>query len=533
MARLLLGPLLRAVDGTRATVWVETDRPCEVAVGAQRARTVTLRGHHYALVTVDGLGAATPYTVALDGQQAWPADDRFPASVLRAMPTERLTAVFGSCRSILPDERGDADRVDALREYAWRAAARPAEALPDVLVLLGDQVYADKAAPATRRFIRGRRSVEGPVGDDTHDFAEFAALYREAWSEPAVRWLLSTVPSLMVFDDHEIIDNWNTSARWLAEQQQQPWWEERVTNGLAAYWMYQHLGNLSPDEREADPCYAALAGGDEQAALEAFAQRASHGAYGTRGARWSYARDLGPARLAMIDSRDGRVLAGGRRHLLDDDEWTWLEGEARHPAPYLLLGTSLPMLLPTGAHELERLTTAACAGRWGRGLAWLAERVRRAAQFNHWAAFPPSFLRALRLLRDAAEPPRRAVLVLSGDVHYSYAAQVRAWSDGAVPAVPVHQLVSSPLCYDLYRSIAGSFRVVVSKPGEVAGRLAARAAGAPPSGPRWTIDTGPWLHNVISTLTLGPDGASVRFERTRGRGALGSRLDPVAERALV
>jgi hypothetical protein len=202
MTRLVLGPLLRAVHGDR-TVWVETDRPCVVAVNGHTARTVTLLGRHYAFVPVEGLGAPAPYTVAL-GQQEWPADTRFPPSVLRRLPDARLTAVFGSCRSILPDEHGDGDRLEALREYAWRAAAAGPDALPDVLLLLGDQVYSDKAAPATRRFIRRRRLVAGPHGADTHAFDEFAALYREAWSEPAVRWLLSTVPNLMIFDDHEI-----------------------------------------------------------------------------------------------------------------------------------------------------------------------------------------------------------------------------------------------------------------------------------------------------------------------------------------
>ena len=65
---------------------------------------------------------------------------------------------------------------------------------------------------------------------------------------------------------------------------------------------------------------AALLGGDQDVALETFTRRATRGAHGTEGAHWSYARDLGPAWLAMVDSRDGRVLTGGQRHLLDGDE---------------------------------------------------------------------------------------------------------------------------------------------------------------------------------------------------------------------
>ena len=38
MAELILGPILRYVDATSATVWVETDGPCEVEM-LGRART--------------------------------------------------------------------------------------------------------------------------------------------------------------------------------------------------------------------------------------------------------------------------------------------------------------------------------------------------------------------------------------------------------------------------------------------------------------------------------------------------------------
>ena len=103
MTRLLIGPVLRHVGSTDATVWVETDAPCEVSVLGHREHTWTVGGHHYALVHVQDLtpDAATPYEVALDGERAWPpADGRWPASCsLRAVitcirwPTCRLAAV--------------------------------------------------------------------------------------------------------------------------------------------------------------------------------------------------------------------------------------------------------------------------------------------------------------------------------------------------------------------------------------------------------------------------------------------------------
>jgi hypothetical protein len=50
VAGLLLGPMLRYVGETEATVWVETDAPCEVEVNDARSRTFHVEGHHFALV---------------------------------------------------------------------------------------------------------------------------------------------------------------------------------------------------------------------------------------------------------------------------------------------------------------------------------------------------------------------------------------------------------------------------------------------------------------------------------------------------
>ena len=78
---LLLGPLLRYVGETEATVWVETDRECEVEILGRRMRTFAAAGHHYALVVLDGLapGSETEYRVSLDGAACWPPGSGSPA----------------------------------------------------------------------------------------------------------------------------------------------------------------------------------------------------------------------------------------------------------------------------------------------------------------------------------------------------------------------------------------------------------------------------------------------------------------------
>ncbi|HEY7143815.1 MAG TPA: hypothetical protein VH637_06160, partial [Streptosporangiaceae bacterium] len=83
---LVLGPLLRYAAETEATIWVETDRACEVEILGRQARTFEVSGHHYAVVVIGDLepGSEYEYQVALDGAVGWPEpDSEFPPSVLR------------------------------------------------------------------------------------------------------------------------------------------------------------------------------------------------------------------------------------------------------------------------------------------------------------------------------------------------------------------------------------------------------------------------------------------------------------------
>ena len=91
VAGLILGPMLRYVDASAATVWVETDAACEVEVLGHRARTFHVDGHHYAVVPVTGLepGSSVEYQVHLDGELRWPAPDSpFAPCRIRTLPSE-------------------------------------------------------------------------------------------------------------------------------------------------------------------------------------------------------------------------------------------------------------------------------------------------------------------------------------------------------------------------------------------------------------------------------------------------------------
>ena len=284
--------------------------------------------------------------------------------------------MFGSCRLSLPHEppytlpketdEENGRGFDALHALARSLLEAEAPSYPDLLFLCGDQVYADQVSPKALEFIRQRddRPPDAPP-DEVADFEEFTRLYREAWSDPVIRWLLSTVSSSMVIDDHDMHDDWNISQAWCEEMERLPWWRERVIGGMMAYWLYQFIGNLSPRELAERRLWNRVQAADDAGPeLRAFMAKDDRE---REGKRWSFYRDLGTTRLIVLDVRTGRCLEEGERKIVDDDEWEWVversteKGEFDH----LLYGSSDPWLLIPAFHNLEAWSEQVCAGRWG------------------------------------------------------------------------------------------------------------------------------------------------------------------------
>ncbi|MFC5180553.1 alkaline phosphatase family protein [Actinomadura harenae] len=520
------------------------------------ADTFTLHGHHFALVEVGGLapGARVPYQVELNGARVWPEEgSAFPASQLRTLdPSGTLRVSFGSCRRS-PDREGKHgfDTLSALAHHL----VRPDATWPDILLMVGDQVYADELDPAMREIVRARRGGHGSnirevgipanlshdtpakalVGNDTSgstgfqeakpseacpddeiaDFEEYTHLYKLAWREdPAVRWLLSTVPTLTVFDDHDIRDDWNTSYAWRQQMWALPWWRDRIVGGISSYWVYQHLGNLSPEGRLADAVYAAArevsaSGGDSGKLVDEFAERADREPVT---AHWSYAHEWGGTRLVVVDSRCSRLLTPDRRGMLDDEEFDWLDRQFQGDVDHLLVASSLPYLLTPAIHHAESWNEAVAEGAWGARAANVGEKIRQAADLEHWAAFERSFREVANDIVAVARGERGSapatVAFLSGDVHYSYLARVTS------PDVTseVVQVVCSPLRNPLPSKYQWANRVACARGVGVPFRWLARMARVPRPPLRWRVTDGPWFDNAIATVELTGRDSRVRWQ---------------------
>jgi hypothetical protein len=257
----------------------------------------------------------------------------------------------------------------------------------------------------------------------------------------------------MIFDDHDVRDDWNTSDAWLREIRSTSWWQDRIEAALMSYWIYQHLGNLPPAEIESSPLLARLRDAvDGEPVLREFARHADRNIEGAAPVRWSYHRDFGAVRLLVVDSRCGRVVDAARRAMVGPEEWAWVEQHATGAFDHLLIATSLPFLLPEGIHHLEAWNEATCDRRWGARFARTAEWLRQRADLEHWAAFGRSFDQMTRLVGEVAGGKGRhggpggtpaTITFLSGDVHFSYLAEARFPQRDVTSRI--YQAVCSPL----------------------------------------------------------------------------------------
>ena len=202
---------------------------------------------------------------------------------------------------------------------------------------------------------------------------------------------------------------------------QQPWWEARITGAFMAYWVYQHLGNLSPPELDAETtlraCRRTTTRGRSCASSRTTWDRES------AASRWAFYRDFGDTRLLVLDSRAARVLSDERRQMIDDEEWDWIVEHSRGAFDHVIVASTLPVFMPIGIHHLQAWNEALCAGRWGRRRARPRASACGAPSISSIGrAFNRSFeqlcdwLRAVARGTDAS-PRRPRDLLLGGDVH--------------------------------------------------------------------------------------------------------------------
>ena len=126
-----------------------------------------------------------------------------------------LRLAYVSCNGL---EHGDLDRPAEERNLMWARLRDEHAARPFALLLQGgDQLYADEASGAHPTL---REWADAPLDERyRHDFDEaaeraamrfFVERYLHLYTRPELVAVLASVPSVMMWDDHDIFDGWGS-----------------------------------------------------------------------------------------------------------------------------------------------------------------------------------------------------------------------------------------------------------------------------------------------------------------------------------
>ncbi|MEQ8966798.1 MAG: alkaline phosphatase D family protein [Azospirillaceae bacterium] len=212
------GPLLylRGVEGGRVALTVLLVVPrdgappvVETADGPVTGREIAATDGRRVLAFAIDLPMAAAAEYRVDGE-AYPVDTAFEGD---------LRIAFVSCNG---QEHDDSDRPLDERDALWRRLGGAHAERPFHLLLHGgDQLYADELLychPRVRAWARGKAPPGGPVDDaEAADIEQalrtaFFERYLQLLSQPAIAWLMARVPSLAMWDDHDICDGWGSLA---------------------------------------------------------------------------------------------------------------------------------------------------------------------------------------------------------------------------------------------------------------------------------------------------------------------------------
>ncbi len=174
-----------------------------------------------------------------------------------------------------------------------------------------------------------------------------------------------------------------------------------------------------------------------------------------------------------------------------------------------------------------------CDGAWGRPFAWLGEKIRRALDMEDWAAFDRSFRQMEDLIAEIATGPDApsTISILSGDIHFSYAAELEL-RNGDHLTSRVHQLVCSPIRNILPRTDRRVLRFAASRPGRWLADHLQRWVRRPPSRFSWELEDDPLFANTMGKLTFEGERATAQFERASHSDHGVEQLEVVIDRRL-
>ncbi len=271
------------------------------------------------------------------------------------------------------------------------------------LISLGEilAMYLLAWSPALWSHIKLDRPVQVKPKDHDRYGREQAQIEQFAQGLPAVQRLLAHLPTAMIFDDHDISDDWNLSREWEEVAYGHAFSRRVIGNALMGYLIHQGWGN----EPQAFPTRLIEA---VQESLHTPGSNAHDKAIDALLAfdQWHYTWPTSPP-LVVVDTRTHRWRSESAARkpsgLMDWEALTDLQHTLKG-LPAVLLVSPTPVFGVKLIEVIQRVFT------------WFGKPLMVDAE--NWMAHPGTAHAMLNVFQHPKTPQH--FVVLSGDVHYSF-----------------------------------------------------------------------------------------------------------------
>ncbi|RLV60953.1 alkaline phosphatase family protein [Parashewanella curva] len=234
---------------------------------------------------------------------------------------------------------------------------------------------------------------------------EWRALQTFQHGLTSVRRLLAHIPTYMIFDDHDVTDDWNLSARWEQAAYEHPFSKQIIGNALVAYALFQGLGNapekLASIQKQLSSFFTKPTPETHQNIIQTV----------LRFEGWHYELATSP-KVIVLDTRTRR----------------W-RSENSLAKPSGLMDWEALMEFQDQLIDQEKVIIVSAAPIFG---VKLIEAIQRMATFcglsllvdaENWMAHRGAAMCLLNMFAHRRTP--KEFVILSGDVHYSFAYDVK------------------------------------------------------------------------------------------------------------
>lgn len=221
-----------------------------------------------------------------------------------------------------------------------------------------------------------------------------------------VQRLLAHIPTYMIFDDHDVTDDWNLTIGWEQAAYSNRFSKRIIGNSLIAYWFCQGWGNAP--EKFDDRFMSHLNRFFEQGSPEAQDALIQ---YLYRFEDWHYTIPTSP-KVVVLDTRTRRWRSESKMNkpsgLMDWEAMIEFHQELVHEDKVIIVSAA-PMFGVKFIESVQRVFTM-----FGRPLMVDAE---------NWMAHPGSANTLISIFTHTKTPTN--FVILSGDVHYSFAYDIK------------------------------------------------------------------------------------------------------------